>query len=144
MQEDPALDQAREVLVLLDQGQYDQIAAKFNAQLSSELTAVRLAEMWNELEETVGEFIALTNRRSFLLVVAGERVPGVLLTCDFQNTPMHVVVEFDLENKVAALSFEPPIGDWMPAPSPILNPVPSPNLIPFERRITIPVPLPDR
>ncbi len=113
-QERTEIDHAIEILEQLRQGNFEAVAAEFNAQVAAALSADQLGEVWASLRTQVGEFQSVTDQQAAPV----QGLVAVTLTCAFERAALNMIVAFDGENKIAGLRF-------VPAPAPVQASVPT-------------------
>jgi dipeptidyl aminopeptidase/acylaminoacyl peptidase len=103
-QESPAVDHAKRVLDLLGHDRFDDVAGEFNAQMAAAMPASQLRDVWLTVRQQVGTFTSFIDQR---VTTQAAGVTAVILGCQFDKTPVNVIVAFDAENKIAGLRIVP-------------------------------------
>jgi dienelactone hydrolase len=113
-QESSAVDHAKRVFDLLEQGKFDDVAKEFNAQVTAVMTADKLRDTWSTVHQRVGAFRSFLDQR---VAKAAPDITAVSLGCQFEKAAINVVLAFDADNKIAGLHFTPrtPPSDEAPA-----------------------------
>jgi hypothetical protein len=102
-QDDAAKEHAKQIIELIRQEKFEEVAKEFNAQVAAALPPQRLAEVWGMIRGQAGDFKSIIDQQT--LNQAGNTV--VITGCQFEKTPLNVIVAFDGDNKVSGLRFVP-------------------------------------
>lgn len=104
-QEVPPLPElAKQLIVLLSQGKYDELAGHFDETVKAALPESKLVAVWAELTSSVGVFVGVEGVRE--MEQGGYNI--VVLNCKFSRTSMDAKFSFDKQRRVAGLFFLPP------------------------------------
>ena len=114
-QDNAAIEHAKSVVNLLAQDKFDEVAAEFNAQVAAALSPTQLGGAWNMVTQQAGPFKTFIDQRAST-TPAG--ITAVVLGCQFEKTPLNVIVAFDAANKIAGLRFVPRPGAAEPPAAP--------------------------
>jgi dienelactone hydrolase len=112
-----AVDHARRVINLLAQQKFDEVAAEFNAQLTSTVSAVQLRDLWTAFANQAGEFKSFIDDR---VSATPYGVTAIVVGCQFERGALNVIVAFDAQDKIAGLRLTPraPASEPPAAPPP--------------------------
>jgi hypothetical protein len=94
---------ARQILDLLRQEKFSDVAKEFNPQVAAGLPAPALAQAWSALRTQVGEFKSEIDQQS----AAIRGGTAVTIGAQFERAALNIIVVFDPENKIAGLQFVP-------------------------------------
>ena len=100
--ENPAVNHAKQVVQLLREEKFDEVAKQFNAQVAAAMSAAQLRQVWTTFTQQVGGFTAFIDQR---VTTPAPNVTAVILGCQFEKTVMNVIVAFDSDQKIAGLRF---------------------------------------
>lgn len=94
---------ARDFVVLLKEGRFNEAYGLFNEQMVAALTVEQLGTIWNGVIRDVGEYKTITATR--VATEAGYQV--VYVTTEFERASLDIKVVFDGKSKIAGLWFFP-------------------------------------
>ncbi len=100
----PLPELAKQLMQLLSQGKYDELAAHFDETVRAALPESKLTAVWAQLTSSVGEFVGVEGVREFS--EGGYAV--VVLNCTFSKSSLDTKFSFDKQRRVAGLFFLPP------------------------------------
>jgi fermentation-respiration switch protein FrsA (DUF1100 family) len=106
-QASPAIDHAKRALDLLGHDRFEDVAQEFNAQMAAAMSASQLRDLWLTVRQQVGTFTSFIDQR---VTTQAAGVTAVILGCQFDKTPVNVIVAFDAENKIAGLRITPRVA----------------------------------
>lgn len=95
---------AREFVALMDAGDFEAAAARFDARMADAMPPGRLEEAWNGLESQLGQLEEQVGART----TKEQGYDCVYVTCRFARGRADVKVVFDAGGKVSGLWFVPP------------------------------------
>ena len=104
IQDTAAIKHAKDVLEMLKQEKYDQIASQFNTQMAAAFNAEKLSQAWKSLQAQAGEFREIIDEKS---ANPAPGITAVTLGCHFQNADLNIILAFDADSKIAGLRFAP-------------------------------------
>ncbi len=113
-QQEPALQQARQLIEDLAAGHAQAAYERFDPSLQAALPQQRLAQAWESLEKSYGKFvrIATVEQKS-----AAAAIAQVVATCEFQHGRLEALVTIH-DGRIAGLMFRPVAGpDTWTAPA---------------------------
>lgn len=94
---------ARDFVVLLKEGRFNEAYGLFNEQMAAAITVGQLEAIWNGVIGEVGAYKGITGTRA--TTEAGYEV--VYVTTEFERASLDVKVVFDGASKIAGLWFFP-------------------------------------
>lgn len=115
--ESPAVDHARQIVQLLKEEKFDEVAKQFNAQVAAAMSAAQLRQVWSTFTQQVGGFTAFIDQR---VTTPAPNITAVVLGSQFEKAAINIFVAFDSEQKIAGLRFaprQPPAEPPSPPPS---------------------------
>jgi len=115
--ESPAVGHARQIVQLLKEEKFDEVAKQFNAQVAAAMSAVQLRQVWSTFTQQVGGFTAFIDQR---VTTPAPNITAVVLGSQFEKAAIDIFVAFDAEQKIAGLRFaprQPPAEPPSPPPS---------------------------
>lgn len=95
---------AKQLIELLSQGKYGELASHFDETVKAALPESKLTAVWAQLTSSVGAFVGVEGVREFN--EGGYDV--VVLSCKFSRTSMEAKFSFDKQHRVTGLFFQPP------------------------------------
>lgn len=101
------IDRANNFLKLILDHNYEEATSYFEPIVLMQLPADKLEELWNKLNEQVGNFEKLTKTRTEPM----ENWNIVFLTCKFERSLLDLKLVFTAENKITGIFFVPPKQD---------------------------------
>jgi uncharacterized protein len=113
-QDSPA-GHATRVLDLLEAGKFEEVASEFNAKMAAAMPVSRLRDVWTTLSRQAGARTSIIRQR---VVTQATGNVTVVNTCQFENTPLIVMVSFDAENKIAGMNITPGATPAVPSAAP--------------------------
>ncbi len=93
----------RTVVLELATGQFEKVAAQFDAAMSQGLPEAKLAQTWSSLIAQVGSLKAINEVR----VVPEQKYKVAYVTCQFEKTLLDAKIVFSADAKIAGLFFVP-------------------------------------
>ena len=115
--ESPAVGHARQIVQLLKEEKFDEVAKQFNAQVAAAMSAAQLRQVWSTFTQQVGGFTAFLDQR---VTTPAPNITAVVLGSQFEKAAIDIFVAFDAEQKIAGLRFaprQPPAEPPSPPPS---------------------------
>ena len=103
-QEEPAVDHAKRVIDLLDAGQFEEVAAEFNAKMAAAMPVSRLRDVWTTIGRQFGARTSILMQR---VVTQATGNLTVVNACQFDRAALNVMLSFDPENKIAGMNITP-------------------------------------
>lgn len=97
------VSEARNVVEMLNKGQFDRITTMFDSTMKKAAPVSRLAAIWNSLLGQTGEF----EKQLGAVETHAKGYAVVVVTCKFQKSVIDVKVVLDNEGKIAGLFFAP-------------------------------------
>jgi uncharacterized protein len=101
--EDPLISAAQDFIAELQQGDYEAGFARFDDTMKAALPEDKLAELWGQLLDQVGEYQEQVGVRS----ESQEGYQIIILTTRFAKALLDVRVVFDSQGRIAGLFFAP-------------------------------------
>jgi len=101
------VEQARDLVEQLAQGEYARAYASFDQQMQTAIPEEQLGGLWKSLEQQLGDYQEILDTRTS--VEQGFRV--VYVVSQFRDSPIDVKVVFGPEGRVSGLFFLPVGGD---------------------------------
>lgn len=110
--ESPAVTAGKEVIQEIVAGQFSQVEAQYDAQMTAVLPPGKLAAGWATLLEQAGSFDSIVAATSSKF----QTYDVVVIECKFQNGLFDARIAFDREVRISNLSFRPykELGEWAP------------------------------
>ena len=103
-QEHPAVEHAKRIFALMQQEKFDEVSKEFTPDMLAALPPDKFREVWAAVLAQVGTFSSFIDQQ---VALPGKGITAVILGCRFEKSPLNVIVSFDVENKVAGLTFVP-------------------------------------
>jgi Protein of unknown function (DUF3887) len=99
------IQEARQVIVEIDKGQYEKVEARFDTTMADALPLDKLTTTSKTVFEQAGALKSIgkattSQKQEFFVIV---------LPCEFANMPMDAQVVFDTDDKIAGMHFGPRI-----------------------------------
>jgi dienelactone hydrolase len=103
---------AKEVIEEIVAGQFSQVEAQYDAQMTAVLPPGKLATGWATLLEQAGSFDSIVKATSSKF----QSYDVVVIECKFENGLFDAQIVFDREVRISNLSFRPyrELGEWAP------------------------------
>jgi uncharacterized protein len=102
-----SVEHARQVLNLLRQEKFADLAKEFNAQMTALLPTPVLAQTWAAMRDQLGEFKSELGQQS----ASAGGMTVATLGVQFERAALNMLVSFDAEQKIAGLQFLPRPAD---------------------------------
>jgi dienelactone hydrolase len=108
--ESPAVTAGKEVVQEIVAGQFSQVEAQYDAQMTAVLPPGKLAAGWAMLLEQAGSFDSIVAATSSKF----QMYDVVVIECKFQNGLIDAQIAFNREMRISNLSFRPykEVGEW--------------------------------
>ncbi|HWF85653.1 MAG TPA: alpha/beta fold hydrolase, partial [Vicinamibacterales bacterium] len=103
-QEEPAVEHAKRVIDLLEAGQFEEVAAEFNAKMAAAMPVSRLRDVWTTISRQLGARTSIITQR---VVAQATGNVTVVTACQFEKAALNVMLSFDAENKIAGMNITP-------------------------------------
>lgn len=111
-------ERAVQVLDQLDAGQYEEVAATFDADMAAQIDAATLGQVWASIP---AQFGALQSRGEPVELEQDEhRV--VIIPLQHEQAALNATIAFNPDDQISALLVQPA----QPAPAPAADPAPAP------------------
>src|SRR5262245_58240593 len=100
---DQTVANGKEIVDMLNKGQFAEVAAKFDGQMTQLLPADKLEQTWKQLISQVGSFKQISEAS----YASAQGMDVALLTCDFEKMKLLASVAFNSDKKISGLRFVP-------------------------------------
>ena len=102
-EQEPTAHAAR-VIALLEAGQFEEVAAEFNAKMAAAMPVSRLRDVWTAVSRQAGARASIISQRVVRQTTGNLTV---VTGCQFEKAALNVMLSFDAENKIAGMNITP-------------------------------------